>query len=129
MQVQTDEVIQKAQPKRNVESGPHQAFKRRNLPFTDINGDTPGKGWVLNVPDSTKNSDIVREARERILDKAGPSPMTRGNSIIARRLDETTPETNSANRATRARQKGHHRRNRVNAFGRNRADDLQRQGG
>src|SRR5262249_49766232 len=50
------------------------------FPFTEINGDTPGK-IVVSVPDSTRNSDIVREleddfGRDWRMDD-------RGNSIIA----------------------------------------------
>src|SRR4030095_397256 len=57
LQVQTDEVIQKV-TQRNAEVA-RSKMPEKNLPFTTINGDTPGK-VVVEVPDTTKNSDIVR---------------------------------------------------------------------
>src|SRR2546426_9608225 len=54
MQVQTDEVIQKV-TQRNAEAA-RTRLQEKNLPFIDINGDTPGK-VVVNVADTTKNSD------------------------------------------------------------------------
>src|SRR5947208_4873517 len=58
MQVQTDEYISKL-TQNNAEAA-RTKLKEKNLPFTTVNGDTPGKVMV-DVPDGTKNSDIVRE--------------------------------------------------------------------
>src|SRR2546425_8602208 len=63
MQVQTDQVIQKV-TQRNGEVA-RAKLQEKNLPFTTINGDTPGK-VVVEVPDSTKNSDIVRELESEL---------------------------------------------------------------
>lgn len=58
MQVQTDEVIQKI-TRQNADIA-RSKLQEKNLPFTEVNGDTPGK-IAVTVPDSSKNSDIVRE--------------------------------------------------------------------
>src|SRR5881394_2378661 len=58
MQVQTDEVIQKL-TRQNGDIA-RAKLQEKNLPFTEVNGDTPGKVMV-NVPDGSKNPDIVRE--------------------------------------------------------------------
>ncbi len=119
MQVQTDEVIQKL-TQRNVESA-RTRLQEKNLPFSDINGDTPGK-VVVNVPDSTKNSDIVRELESDF--GQGWQVNDRGNSIIAA-LDETT-QNQLRERATE--QAKAIIENRVNAFGVT-EPTIQRQGG
>jgi preprotein translocase subunit SecD len=119
MQVQTDEVIQKL-TQRNGESA-RTRLQEKNLPFTDINGDTPGK-VVVNVPDSTKNSDIVRELESDF--GQGWQVNDRGNSIIAA-LDETT-QNQLRERATE--QAKAIIENRVNAFGVT-EPTIQRQGG
>src|SRR6185436_13531219 len=83
MQVQTNEVIQKV-TQRNVEAG-RAKLQEKNLPFTNVNGDTPGK-VVVEVPDTAKNSDIVRELESDFgLDW---EVTEKGNSIIAA-LNET----------------------------------------
>src|SRR5262249_32331312 len=108
MQVQTDEVIQKI-TRRNAEEARNK-LKDKNFPFTEINGDTPGK-IVVSVPDSTRNSDIVRELEDdfgrdwRVDD--------RGNSTIAV-LDEGA-QNQLRDRATD--QAKAIIENRVNAFG------------
>lgn len=58
MQVQTDEVIQKI-TRQNADIA-RAKLQEKNLTFTEISGDTPGK-VLVSVPDSSKNSDIVRE--------------------------------------------------------------------
>src|SRR6185503_16033521 len=58
LQVQTDEVIQKV-TQRNAQVASAK-LQEKNLPFTTVNGDTPGK-VIVELPDSTKSSDIVRE--------------------------------------------------------------------
>jgi preprotein translocase subunit SecD len=119
MQVQTNEVIQKI-TQRNAEEARNK-LKDKNLPFNEVNGDTPGK-VVVNVPDATKNSDIVRELEDdfgrdwRVDD--------RGNSIIAV-LDEGA-QNQLRDRATD--QAKAIIENRVNAFGVT-EPTIQRQGG
>jgi preprotein translocase subunit SecD len=119
MQVRTDEVIQKL-TQRNVESA-RTRLQGKNLPFTDINSDTPGK-VVINIPDSTKSSDIVREIESEF--GQGWQVNERGNSIIAT-LDETT-QNQLRERATE--QAKAIIENRVNAFGVT-EPTIQRQGG
>jgi len=119
MQVQTDEVIQKL-TQRNAESA-RGRLQEKNLPFTDVNGDTPGK-VVVNVPDSTRNSDIVRELESDF--GQGWQVSERGNSIIAA-LDDTT-QNQLRERATE--QAKAIVENRVNAFGVT-EPTIQRQGG
>src|SRR5258705_8146124 len=58
MQVQTNEVIQKV-TQRNAEVA-RAKLQEKNLPFATVNGETPGRAG-LDVPDTTKNSDNVRE--------------------------------------------------------------------
>jgi preprotein translocase subunit SecD len=70
MQVQTDEVVQKV-TQRNAEVA-RAKLQEKNLPFTSINGDTPGR-VLVEVPDTTKSSDIVRELKP-ISGWIGPSP-------------------------------------------------------
>jgi len=83
MQVQTNEVIQKV-TQRNAEVA-RAKLPEKNLPFTTINGDTPGK-VVVEVPETTKNSDIVRELES---DLGFDWTITeKGNSITAA-LSET----------------------------------------
>jgi len=119
MQVQTDEVIQKL-TQRNAESA-RGRLQEKNLPFADINGDTPGK-VVVNVPDSTRNSDIVRELESDF--GQGWQVSERGNSIIAA-LDDAT-QNQLRERATE--QAKAIVENRVNAFGVT-EPTIQRQGG
>ena len=119
MQVQTDEVIQKI-TQRNAEEARNK-LQAKNLPFADIDGNTPGK-VIVNVPDSTKNSDIVRELESDFgsdwhLDE-------KGNSVIAT-LDDTA-QKNLRDRATE--QAKAIIENRVNAFGVT-EPTIQRQGG
>src|SRR5262245_40502066 len=119
MQVQTDEVIQKV-TQRNAEVA-RQRLQEKSLPFNDVNSDTPGK-VVVNVPDSTKNSDIVRQLEDdfgrdwRVDD--------RGNSIIAT-LDDAA-QNQLRDKATE--QAKAIIENRVNAFGVT-EPTIQRQGG
>jgi preprotein translocase subunit SecD len=119
MQVQTDEVIQKL-TQRNAESA-RGRLQEKNLPFTDVNGDTPGK-VIVNVPDSTRNSDIVRELESDF--GQGWQVNERGNSIIAA-LDDAT-QNQLRERATE--QAKAIVENRVNAFGVT-EPTIQRQGG
>jgi preprotein translocase subunit SecD len=119
MQVQTDEVIQKL-TQRNAESA-RGRLQEKNLPFADINGDTPGK-VIVNVPDSTRNSDIVRELESDF--GQGWQVSERGNSIIAA-LDDAT-QNQLRERATE--QAKAIVENRVNAFGVT-EPTIQRQGG
>lgn len=119
MQVQTDEVIQKV-TQRNAEVA-RTKLQEKNLPFTDINAETPGK-VVVNVPDSTKNSDIVREVESEF--GQGWQVDERGNSIIAS-LDDAT-QNQLRDRATETAKTIIE--NRVNAFGVT-EPTIQRQGG
>ncbi|MEK6408851.1 MAG: protein translocase subunit SecD [Acidobacteriota bacterium] len=119
MQVRTDEVIQKI-TQRNADVA-RAKLQEKNLPFTTINGDTPGK-VVVEVPDGTKNSDIVRELES---DLGSDWTITeRGNAITAA-LSET--------RQNELREKATEQamaiiENRVNAFGVT-EPTIQRQGG
>jgi preprotein translocase subunit SecD len=119
MQVQTDEVIQKV-TLRNAEAA-RTHLQEKNLPFTDINGDTPGK-VVVNVPDTTKNSDIVGELESDL--GQGWKVDEKGVSITAT-LDDTT-QNQLRERATE--QAMAIIENRVNAFG-VAEPTIQRQGG
>jgi preprotein translocase subunit SecD len=119
MQVQTDEVIQKV-TQRNAEVA-RAKLQEENLPFTTINGDTPGK-VVVEVPDTTKNSDIVRELESDLgLDW---TVTEKGNSITAA-LSETK-QNELREKATE--QAKAIIENRVNAFGVT-EPTIQRQGG
>ena len=83
LQVQTDEVIQKI-TQRNAEVA-RAKLQEKNLPFATVNGDTPGR-VVVDVPDTTKNSDIVRELESDL--GSDWSVGEKGNSIVAS-LSET----------------------------------------
>ena len=119
LQVQTDEVIQKV-TQRNAEVATAK-LREGNLPFTAINGETPGK-VAVDVPDTTKNSDIVRELEN---DFGSDWTVTeKGNSITAA-LSET--------KQNELREKATEQalaiiENRVNAFGVT-EPTIQRQGG
>lgn len=119
MQVQTDEVIQKI-TQRNAEAA-RTRLQEKNLPFIDINGDTPGK-VVVNVADTAKNSDIVRELENDFGQDWKVDE--KGNSVIAA-LDETKQNL-LRERATE--QAKAIIENRVNAFG-VAEPTIQRQGG
>lgn len=119
MQVQTDEVIQKV-TQRNADVA-RAKLQEKNLPFTTINGDTPGR-VVVEVPDTTKNSDIVRELESDF--GQGWSVEEKGNSIVAT-LDEAS-QNQLRDRATE--QAKAIIENRVNAFGVT-EPTIQRQGG
>jgi preprotein translocase subunit SecD len=108
MQVQTDEVIQKITV-RNAEVA-RAKLQEKNLPFTSVNGDTPGK-VIVEVPDSSKNSDIVRELEADL----GPdwSINERGNSITASLSESKQNEL----REKATEQAKAIIENRVNAFG------------
>ena len=108
MQVQTDEVIKKI-TERNIEAARNK-LQEKNLPFTEIKDDGPGK-IVVTVPDSSKSSDIVGELKTDF--GQGWSLDERGNSIIAT-LDEAA-QNDLRNRATE--QAKSIIENRVNAFG------------
>src|SRR4051794_16064012 len=58
MQVQVDDVIRKLS-ERNAEAASAK-LKQKNIPFTDIKTEAPGR-VVVNVPDSSKNADIIKE--------------------------------------------------------------------
>ncbi len=83
MQVQTDEVIQKV-TQRNGEVA-RAKLEEKALPFTNVNADSPGK-VVVDVPDTTKNSDIVRELEADF--GADWTVTEKGNSVTAA-LSET----------------------------------------
>lgn len=119
MQVQTDEVIQKI-TQRNAEEARNK-LQAKNLPFADIDGNTSGK-VIVNVPDSTKNSDIVRELESDF--GSDWHVDEKGNSVIAT-LDDTA-QKNLRDRATE--QAKAIIENRVNAFGVT-EPTIQRQGG
>lgn len=119
MQVQTDEVIQKV-TQRNAEVA-RAKLQEKNLPFTSINGDTPGK-LVVEVPDTTNNSDIVREVEADL--GADWTVNEKGNAITAS-LSETK-QNELRERATE--QAMAIIENRVNAFGVT-EPTIQRQGG
>ena len=119
MQVQTDEVIQKI-TQRNGDAV-RAKLAEKNLGATEVNTDTPGS-VVITVPDTTKNSDIVREVETDL----GPdwAVSERGNSIIAS-LDDT--EQNKLREKATEQAKAIIE-NRVNAFGVT-EPTIQRQGG
>ncbi|MEK6324494.1 MAG: protein translocase subunit SecD [Acidobacteriota bacterium] len=119
MQVQTNEVIQKI-TQRNAEVASAK-LQEKSLPFTNVNGETPGK-VVVEVPDSTKNSDIVRELENEFgLDW---SISEKGNSVIA-----SLPETKQNELREKATEQAKAIiENRVNAFGVT-EPTIQRQGG
>jgi preprotein translocase subunit SecD len=119
MQVQTDEVIQKV-TQRNAEVA-RAKLQEKNLPFTSINGDTPGK-LVVEVPDTTNNSDIVREVEADL--GSDWTVNEKGNAITAS-LSETK-QNELRERATE--QAMAIIENRVNAFGVT-EPTIQRQGG
>src|SRR5258705_6953175 len=83
LQVQTDEVIQNI-TQRNAEVA-RAKLQEKNLPFATVNGETPGR-VVVDVPDTTKNSDIVRELEADL--GSDWSVGEKGNSIVAS-LSET----------------------------------------
>ena len=58
MQVQTDEVIQKI-TRQNSEIA-RSKLQEKNLPFAEINGETPGK-VVVTLSDASKSGDIARD--------------------------------------------------------------------
>jgi preprotein translocase subunit SecD len=119
LQVQTDEVIQKV-TQRNADVA-RARLQEKNLTFDEVKVDAPGR-VVVTVPDSTKNSDIVREleddfGRDWRIDE-------RGNSIIAS-LDETAQNVLRDKATEQAKAIIE---NRVNAFG-VAEPTIQRQGG
>jgi preprotein translocase subunit SecD len=119
LQVQTDEVIQKV-TQRNAEVA-RSRMQEKNLPFVAINGETPGK-VVVEVPDTTKNSDIVRELES---DLGSDWTVTeRGNSITAALSD--TKQNELREKATEQAKAIIELR--VNAFGVT-EPTIQRQGG
>jgi preprotein translocase subunit SecD len=120
MQVQTDEVIQKF-TRQNADIA-RSKLQEKNLPFTEVNGDTPGK-IVVTVPDSSKNSDIVRELEDN-LGRDTWKIDERGGSITAS-MDETA-QNQFREKATE--QAKAIIENRVNAFGVT-EPTIQRQGG
>lgn len=119
MQVQTDEVIQKI-TQRNADVA-RAKLQEKNMPFTKVNGDTPGK-VLVDVPDTTKNSDIVRELENDF--GVDWTVNERGNSIIAQLSD--TKQNELREKATE--QAKAIIENRVNAFGVT-EPTIQRQGG
>src|SRR5499426_4116620 len=107
MQVQTDEVIQKV-TQRNAEVA-RTKLQEKNLPFNNINGDTAGK-VVVECPDNTKNSDIVRELEADF--GSDWSMSEKGNTVTASLSD--TKQNELRDRATE--QAKAIIENRVNAF-------------
>src|SRR4030095_2689428 len=119
MQVQTDEVIQKV-TQRNAEVA-RTKLQEKTLPFNTVNGETPGR-VVVECPDNTRNSDIVRELEA---DFGSDWSMTeRGNTVTASLSD--TKQNELRDRATE--QAKAIIENRVNAFGVT-EPTIQRQGG
>lgn len=119
MQVQTDEVIQKV-TQRNAEVA-RAKLQEKNLPFTSVNGDTPGR-VVVDAADNAKNSDIVRE-----LESDFGSDWTvndKGNSVTASLSESKQNEL----REKATQQAMAIIENRVNAFGVT-EPTIQRQGG
>lgn len=119
MQVQTDEVIQKI-TRQNAEIA-RSKLQEKNLPFAEIDGETPGK-VVVSLSDASKSGDIAREleddfGRDWKVDE-------RGGSVIAT-LDETA-QNQFRDKATE--QAKAIIENRVNAFGVT-EPTIQRQGG
>ncbi len=119
MQVQTDEVIQKI-TRQNADIA-RAKLQEKNLPFTEVNGDTPGKVMV-NVPDSSKNSDIVRELEA---DFGGDWKVDERGGAITATMEETA-QNQFREKATE--QAKAIIENRVNAFGVT-EPTIQRQGG
>src|SRR6266404_2758679 len=119
MQVRTDEVIQKV-TQRNAEVA-RAKLQEKNLPFTTVNADTPGK-IVVEAADNTKNSDIVRELE---IDFGSDWTFSdKGNSVTA-----SISETKQNELRERATQQAMAIiDNRVNAFGVT-EPTIQRQGG
>jgi len=119
MQVQTDEVIGKVT---QTNAGiARTKLQEKNLPVTNVNGDTPGK-ILVEVPDSTRNSDIVRELEGDFGQEWKVEE--KGGSVVAA-LDETA-QKQLRERATE--QAKAIIENRVNAFGVT-EPTIQRQGG
>src|SRR4030095_4892393 len=108
MQVQTDEVIQKV-TQRNAEVV-RAKLQEKNLPFTTVNGDTPGK-VVVDTADGTSSSDIVRETEADL--GSDWNVTQKGNSILATLSD--TKQNELREKATE--QAKAIIENRVNAFG------------
>jgi preprotein translocase subunit SecD len=108
MQVQVDDVIRKLS-ERNAEAASAK-LKQKNIPFTDIKTEAPGR-VVVNVPDSSKNADIIKEVEADF--GQGWTASDRGNSIVAT-LDEATANQLRDRATDQAKQIIE---NRVNAFG------------
>jgi preprotein translocase subunit SecD len=119
MQVQTNEVIEKI-TQRNAEVA-HAKLQEKNLPFTNINGDTAGK-VVVEAADNAKNSDIVREIESDFGSDWAVSE--KGNSVIASLSESKQNEL----REKATEQAMAIIENRVNAFGVT-EPTIQRQGG
>ena len=119
LQVQTNEVIQKV-TERNAEVA-RAKLQEKNLPFNTVDGKTPGK-VVVEVPDTTKNSDIVRELENDL--GVDWTVNERGNTVVAE-LSETK-QNELREKATE--QAKAIIENRVNAFGVT-EPTIQRQGG
>ena len=108
MQVQTDEVIKKV-TERNIEAAKNK-LQEKNLPFTEIKDDGPGR-IIVTSPDSSKSSDIVAELKTDF--GQGWSLDERGNSVTAS-MDDAA-QNDLRERATE--QAKQIIENRVNAFG------------
>ena len=119
LQVQTNEVIQKV-TERNAEVA-RAKLQEKNLPFNTVDGKTPGK-VVVEVPDTTKNSDIVRELENDL--GVDWTVNERGNTVVAELSD--TKQNELREKATE--QAKAIIENRVNAFGVT-EPTIQRQGG
>jgi preprotein translocase subunit SecD len=108
MQVQVDDVIRKLS-ERNAEATSAK-LKQKSIPFTDIKTEAPGR-VVINVPDSSKNADIIKEVEADF--GQGWTASDRGNSVVAT-LDESTANQLRDRATDQAKQIIE---NRVNAFG------------
>src|SRR6185369_4122371 len=108
MQVQTDEVIQKI-TRQNSDIA-RSKLQEKNLPFTEVNGETPGK-IAVTVPDSSKNSDIVRELEAdfgsdwKVDERGGAITATMQEASQNRFREKSTEQATATTE------------NRVNAFG------------
>ncbi|HSB10394.1 MAG TPA: protein translocase subunit SecD [Blastocatellia bacterium] len=119
MQVQTDEVIQKI-TRQNAEIARNK-LQEKNLPFAEVNGDTPGKVSVT-LSDPSKSGDIVRELED---DFGRDWKVDERGGVVIASLDESAQ---NAFRDKATEQAKAIIENRVNAFGVT-EPTIQRQGG
>jgi preprotein translocase subunit SecD len=119
MQVQTDEVIQKI-TRQNADIARNK-LQEKNLPFAEMNGDTPGK-VVVTLSDASRSGDIARELEDDFGSEWKVDE--RGGSVIAT-MDDTAQKQFREKATEQAKAIIE---NRVNAFGVT-EPTIQRQGG